>query len=465
MLGIDLNFCYRWSAKAKCLVSALSFLVVTVCFSIETVAQTNTDRPGSDFHSFTLENNDTLRCSRSCDANDKCYAWTVLKSRNKITRDSQGRIVRTKIPAKCFLKHPVPATVSNSCCDSGLKAETLGPGMADGDRPGSDFLRVPINRSSPLVCRDLCVNEPACRAWTYVKPGIQEPDPVCYLKSPAPGLVANSCCISGTTAAPTAPLRITGYEIVRGLVQTLQPLGTADYVASCPGGKKAIGAGYRFDPPSTDPTANRGIEIKGAMPQGTVSRIRVRNANAFVPVTVRALAVCIDNNVPVTTVTQELDPGVAESSLFLARCPANEKLLGGGFMLDIKHHLDLSGPSRNFGGSWYMQIDGFAVAGEAKAVAICGGPFGVPGWEIFDGSGGVDVELTALNAADLDVTCPGNKLALTAGYMGIGPGISLITQFLMGGPTTSTWRLFLINRDLGVARVRGHMTAVCVTAP
>jgi hypothetical protein len=63
------------------------------------------------------------------------------------------------------------------------------------DRPGSDFSNtVQVN---PNQCRAMCLSTPACAAWTWVKPGIQGPQARCYLKNPAPGPVANACCVSG----------------------------------------------------------------------------------------------------------------------------------------------------------------------------------------------------------------------------------------------------------------------------
>lgn len=65
------------------------------------------------------------------------------------------------------------------------------------DRPGSDFSRSVLDETDPQVCKRLCDAAAQCEAWTYVKPGVQGPKPVCYLKRPAPAPVPNDCCTSG----------------------------------------------------------------------------------------------------------------------------------------------------------------------------------------------------------------------------------------------------------------------------
>ncbi|HEY9670863.1 MAG TPA: PAN domain-containing protein [Waterburya sp.] len=63
------------------------------------------------------------------------------------------------------------------------------------DRAGSDFSRFLV--SSASSCQEACVNNSGCAAYTYVRPGVQDIQGVCYLKSPAPVSTSNSCCISG----------------------------------------------------------------------------------------------------------------------------------------------------------------------------------------------------------------------------------------------------------------------------
>jgi len=44
---------------------------------------------------------------------------------------------------------------------------------------------------------DLCKSAMGCVAFTWVRPGLQGPDGVCWLKSTAGGKVRNACCVSG----------------------------------------------------------------------------------------------------------------------------------------------------------------------------------------------------------------------------------------------------------------------------
>ncbi len=84
----------------------------------------------------------------------------------------------------------------------------LPPGTSfesDTDRRGFDYQRLPGTEDAES-CRDLCLRDGKCRAWTWVKPGVQEARGVCYLKDPAPAATRDTCCVSGlgaTSAPPT----------------------------------------------------------------------------------------------------------------------------------------------------------------------------------------------------------------------------------------------------------------------
>ncbi len=45
-------------------------------------------------------------------------------------------------------------------------------------------------------CQQACGNDPRCRAWTYVRPGIQGPAARCWLKDSVPPASPDSCCVS-----------------------------------------------------------------------------------------------------------------------------------------------------------------------------------------------------------------------------------------------------------------------------
>ena len=65
------------------------------------------------------------------------------------------------------------------------------------NRPGSDYYHFWLTAPDPNLCGQTCAKDARCRAWTYVKPGIQGSRAVCWLKSAAPAQVADPCCSSG----------------------------------------------------------------------------------------------------------------------------------------------------------------------------------------------------------------------------------------------------------------------------
>ena len=64
------------------------------------------------------------------------------------------------------------------------------------NRSGQDYasLDVPPN---PSVCRVACENDPQCRAYTYVRPGVQGPGAKCWLKNGVPPAQPDGNCVSG----------------------------------------------------------------------------------------------------------------------------------------------------------------------------------------------------------------------------------------------------------------------------
>ncbi len=67
----------------------------------------------------------------------------------------------------------------------------------DTDRPGMDYKSYDLLSPDPNLCERACKEDPNCRAWTYVKPGVQGPKARCWLKSGVPQAVKNTSCISG----------------------------------------------------------------------------------------------------------------------------------------------------------------------------------------------------------------------------------------------------------------------------
>jgi len=65
------------------------------------------------------------------------------------------------------------------------------------DRPGSDYKSFDLKINNFLLCKDACENDKKCKAWTYVKPGIQGPNAKCWLKNSIPTPYHNPNTISG----------------------------------------------------------------------------------------------------------------------------------------------------------------------------------------------------------------------------------------------------------------------------
>lgn len=79
---------------------------------------------------------------------------------------------------------------------------TVEPGI---DRPGEDLAQTPMTVADPLMCQALCAGDPDCRAWTYVNPGLQGDQAMCWTKSGVPEGYPNACCTSGVMDQAAAP--------------------------------------------------------------------------------------------------------------------------------------------------------------------------------------------------------------------------------------------------------------------
>ena len=85
----------------------------------------------------------------------------------------------------------------------------LPPGAeADIDLPGLDIAATPVP-DDPAACFALCAGDPACVAWTFVRPGTPGDTAACWTKFDIPERVESACCVSGILPegahAATAP--------------------------------------------------------------------------------------------------------------------------------------------------------------------------------------------------------------------------------------------------------------------
>ncbi|HXJ19864.1 MAG TPA: PAN domain-containing protein [Polyangia bacterium] len=85
-------------------------------------------------------------------------------------------------------------------------APIYGPGFeVNVDRPGMDYRNFDLPAPQPDMCRNQCMSEPSCVAFTYVNPGVQGPNARCWLKGSIPQPTPNGCCISGVVRYGGAP--------------------------------------------------------------------------------------------------------------------------------------------------------------------------------------------------------------------------------------------------------------------
>ena len=68
----------------------------------------------------------------------------------------------------------------------------------DTDRPGMNYKSFDLPSPDPKICENACKEDSKnCKAWTYVKPGMQGTKARCWLKSGTPSPMKNPSCISG----------------------------------------------------------------------------------------------------------------------------------------------------------------------------------------------------------------------------------------------------------------------------
>jgi PAN domain len=95
-------------------------------------------------------------------------------------------------------------------CTLAFLGTGLLPALADSgpiqntNMPGRDYKNFELQQG-PETCRETCMKDEKCEAWTWVKQGIQGKLPHCWLKNAEPPKVPNPCCVSGTRSAPMDP--------------------------------------------------------------------------------------------------------------------------------------------------------------------------------------------------------------------------------------------------------------------
>lgn len=159
----------------------------------------DTDRGGSDYKHFDLQDARHEACRDVCAGDPNCKAYTYSKP-------YQGN------PAHCWLKSAVPAPVPyRSCCISGVKNSSFGGNDRMGPREDGTSLQGTnlsyYHRPAFETCQSDCVNNGKCKGFTWISPGTYAAnDPaMCYLMAAVTGRSQARGHYSGVKQSQGAP--------------------------------------------------------------------------------------------------------------------------------------------------------------------------------------------------------------------------------------------------------------------
>ena len=131
----------------------------------------NTNRFGGDYRRVILSKPDPKLCESECWKDASCKAFTYVKP--GVQNDN----------AMCWLKGSKSPKSHDPNCVSGVKeitgairttnAATTTGLEYDTNRPGYDYRFVVLSKPVPEMCGIECIRDSKCKAFTYVKPGVQ----------------------------------------------------------------------------------------------------------------------------------------------------------------------------------------------------------------------------------------------------------------------------------------------------
>lgn len=153
------------------------------------------------------------KCERACANDPKCLAFTYAAP----TWVGPGQ------PAYdlCYLMSGVPTLTQDPNFVSGVRITATAPlPLSDKfyifqgtDLQHEDYYKYTTKRDY-ADCDNACAKDPKCMAYTWVKPGVQGTDAVCWLKSGVPNPTQNPNCVSGVRKGIT----VTGlFDIKKGI--------------------------------------------------------------------------------------------------------------------------------------------------------------------------------------------------------------------------------------------------------
>lgn len=89
-------------------------------------------------------------------------------------------------------------TAPNGATGTAPVQSTVGGLEYNTDRYGSDYNSFELRQANPVACQAACQADGArCKAFTYVKPGVQATGAMCHLKNTIPAASACDFCVSG----------------------------------------------------------------------------------------------------------------------------------------------------------------------------------------------------------------------------------------------------------------------------
>lgn len=226
------------------------------------------DRPGGDYRVIELPAPNPQLCAAQCEQDGRCLAFSYVKPGVQAPN------------ARCWLKDELRTPVrGNPAAISGVMRGGAQPQRNpnyeyDTDRPGSDYANFDLQAANPDLCAAACTQDGRCRAWTYVRPGAQGPNPRCWLKSQVPNPVQSVFkAISGVkrTAGAAPPTTAGNLPPVVGTPPTSGP--GAPQRPPGQGGQGGQGQGQPpvTTPPSTRPGGTGTFPPPGPTPGPTVS--------------------------------------------------------------------------------------------------------------------------------------------------------------------------------------------------
>ncbi len=135
---------------------------------------------------------------------ERSQGWIFSSMLVRYSGNKRADRVEMQLPAKVMSpeagEHRPPPEGAKQAMIPGQIALPPGSSFAlqhDTNIQGGDYKNFDLTEPRPELCRDACREDGRCRAFTYVKPGIQGKQARCWLKQKASPPKPAQCCVSG----------------------------------------------------------------------------------------------------------------------------------------------------------------------------------------------------------------------------------------------------------------------------